>query len=133
MPVQRISKGFKDVSATFKINPMNYDIITLKNETAIARSIRNLIFTIPGEKPFEPNIGSRVTNLLFENLDVLTASSIQTEIEATIGNYEPRVKLVQVRVTPNYYNNEFDCYIKYNIVGIEVPQQQLSFVLQPTR
>ena len=112
---------------------MNYDVIGLKNETAIARSIRNLIFTVPGEKPFEPNIGSRVTNLLFENLDVLTASSIQTEIEATIGNYEPRVKLVQVRVTPNYDNNEFDCYIKYNIVGIEVPQQQLSFVLQPTR
>ena len=84
---------------------MNYDIIALKNETAIARSIRNLIFTIPGEKPFEPNIGSRVTNLLFENLDVLTASSIQTEIEATIGNYEPRVKLVQVRVTPNYDNS----------------------------
>lgn len=133
MPVQRVSKGFKDVSATFKINPMNFDLISISNETAIARAIRNLVFTVPGEKPFEPNIGSRVTNLLFENLDVLTASSIQTEIEATIGNYEPRVKLVQVRVTPNYDNNEFDCYIKYNIVGIEVPQQQLSFVLQPTR
>ena len=92
---------------------MNYDLITIKNETAIARSIRNLIFTIPGEKPFEPNIGSRVTDLLFENLDVLTASSIQTEIESTIVNYEPRVELVQVRVTPNYDNNEFDCYIKY--------------------
>ena len=112
---------------------MNFDLISISNETAIARAIRNLISTIPGEKPFEPNIGSRVTALLFENLDVLTASTIQSEIESTIINYEPRVKLVQVRVTPNYDNNEFDCYIKYNIVGIEVPQQQLSFVLQPTR
>ena len=133
MPVERVSKGFKDLSLSFQTNPLSSDLLGIKNETAIARSIRNLIFTVPGEKPFEPNIGSRVTNLLFENLDVLTASSIQTEIEATIGNYEPRVKLVQVRVTPNYDNNEFDCYIKYNIVGIEVPQQQLSFVLQPTR
>ena len=133
MPVQRVSKGFKDVSATFKINPMNFDLISISNETAIARAIRNLISTIPGEKPFEPNIGSRVTALLFENLDVLTASTIQSEIESTIINYEPRVELVQVRVTPDYDNGVFDCYIKYNIVGIDVPQQQLSFVLQPTR
>ena len=133
MPVQRVSKGFKDVSATFKINPMNFDLISISNETAIARAIRNLVFTVPGEKPFEPNIGSRVTALLFENLDVLTASTIQSEIESTIINYEPRVELVQVRVTPDYDNGVFDCYIKYNIVGIDVPQQQLSFVLQPTR
>ena len=75
-----ICKQFKDVSATFKLNPINLDLITLSNENAIARSIRNLIFTIPGEKPFEPLIGSNVTNLLFENMDSLTASSIQTEI-----------------------------------------------------
>lgn len=133
MPVQRISKEFKDVSATFKLNPINLDLITLSNENAIARSIRNLIFTIPGEKPFEPLIGSNVTNLLFENMDSLTASSIQTEIENTINNFEPRVQLVQVKVTPNFDNNEFNCYIRYNIVGIDVPQQQLSFALQPTR
>lgn len=133
MPVQRISKEFKDVSATFKLNPINLDLITLSNENAIARSIRNLIFTIPGEKPFEPLIGSNVTNLLFENMDSLTASSIQTEIENTINNFEPRVQLVQVKVTPNFDDNEFNCYIRYNIVGIDVPQQQLSFALQPTR
>jgi phage baseplate assembly protein W len=133
VPVQRISKEFKDVSATFKLNPINLDLITLSNENAIARSIRNLIFTIPGEKPFEPLIGSNVTNLLFENMDSLTASSIQTEIENTINNFEPRVQLVQVKVTPNFDDNEFNCYIRYNIVGIDVPQQQLSFALQPTR
>ena len=133
MPVQRVSRGFKDVSASFKINPINSDVIILKNENAISRSIRNLIFTIPGEKPFAPTVGSNVTNLLFENLDALTASSIQTEIEFTINNFEPRVDLTGVKVTPNFDNNAFDVVINYDIVGIDVLPQQLTFALQPTR
>jgi len=80
VPVQRVSQGFKDVSASFKINPVNLDLIVVRNENAIARSIRNLIFTIPGEKPFQPSVGCQVTDLLFENLDRLTASSIQSQI-----------------------------------------------------
>ena len=133
MPVQRVSRGFKDVSASFKINPINSDVIILKNENAISRSIRNLIFTIPGEKPFAPTVGSNVTNLLFENLDALTASSIQTEIEFTINNFEPRVDLTGVKVTPNFDNNAFDVVINYDIIGIDVLPQQLTFALQPTR
>ena len=133
MPVQRISKAFKDVSATFQVNPINSDLIVLRNENAIARSIRNLVFTIPGEKPFEPTIGSNVTNLLFENLDFLTASSIRSEIENTINNFEPRVRLREVKVTPNFDNNAFDVAIRYDIIGIDVSPQQLSFALQPTR
>jgi len=133
VPVQRVSQGFKDVSATFQINPLNDDLIVLRNENAIARSIRNLVFTIPGEKPFEPTIGSNVTNLLFENLDILTASTIQSEIEDTINNFEPRVLLRSVVVTPDFDNNEFNVMIKYDITGIDVPTQQLSFALQPTR
>ena len=105
MPVQRVSRGFKDVSASFKINPINSDVIILKNENAISRSIRNLILTIPGEKPFAPTVGSNVSNLLFENLDALTASSIQSEIEYTVNNFEPRVDLTGVKVTPNFDNN----------------------------
>ena len=133
MPVQRVSRGFKDVSASFKINPINSDVIILKNENAISRSIRNLIFTIPGEKPFTPTVGSNVTNLLFENLDRLTASSIRSEIEYTINNFEPRVRLTDVKVTPNFDNNAFDVTINYDIVGIDVLPQQLTFALQPTR
>ena len=133
MPVQRVSKSFKDVSATFKINPINSDLIVLRNENAITRSIRNLIFTLPGEKPFQPTVGCNVTDLLFENLDILTASSIQSEIENTINRFEPRVSLRKVIVKPNFENNEFDVGIFYDIVGIDVPAQQLSFALQPTR
>ncbi len=133
MPVQRVSRGFKDVSATFQVNPINSDVIILKNENAIARSIRNLIFTVPGEKPFAPTIGSNVTALLFENMDLLTASSIKSEIEYTIINFEPRVNLTDVEVTANIDNNQFDCVIRYDIVGIDVLPQQLTFALQPTR
>tara|TARA_B100001063_G_C16736960_1_gene542580 strand:- start:971 stop:1372 length:402 start_codon:yes stop_codon:yes gene_type:complete len=133
VPVQRVSKGFLDVSASFQINPINSDVIVTRNENAIARAIRNLVFTIPGEKPFQPNIGSNVSRLLFENLDRITASSIQSEIENTINNFEPRVSLNEVTVTPNFDNNEFDCVVNYDIIGIDILPQQLSFALQPTR
>jgi len=133
VPARRISQGFKDISATFQINPLNDDLIAIQNASAISRSIRNLVFTLPGEKPFQPNVGSNVSRLLFENLDLLTADSIKREIENTINNYEPRVELNEVIVDPNYDENAFDVVIKYYITGLDVPEQQLSFVLQLTR
>ncbi len=133
MPVQRISQGFKDLSASFQANPLNTDLIALKNENAIARSIRNLVLTVPGERPFNPVLGSNVSNLLFDNMDKLTASAIRSEIENTIENFEPRVEIDEITVEPNYDNNEFNVTVQYFIVGIDVPEQSLSFALQPTR
>jgi phage baseplate assembly protein W len=133
MPVERVSKGFKDLSMTFQVNPINYDLIALKNETAIARSIRNLVFTYPGEKFFNENLGSKISRSLFENIDDISASVIKDEIKNTIENYEPRVDLISVDVFANYDNNEFNVTINYYIVGIDVLPQQLSFALQPTR
>jgi phage baseplate assembly protein W len=133
MPLERVSRGFKDVSMTFQVNPLNYDLIALRNETAIARSIRNLIFTYPGEIFFNDSLGSRVSRALFENIDDITASIIKDEIKNTITNYEPRVQLIEVNVSPNYEDNEFNVTLNYRIVGIDVLPQQLSFALQPTR
>ena len=133
MPVERVSKGFKDLSMSFQVSPLNYDLIAIKNETAIARSIRNLIFTLRGERFFNSNLGSGVSKVLFENMDEITASVLQDEIKNTIDNYEPRVDLISVDVSPNYDTNEFYTTITYNIVGIDVLPQQLSFALQPTR
>ena len=133
MPLERISKGFKDLSMTFQVNPINYDLIALKNETAIARSVRNLVLTYPGERFFNENLGSKVSRSLFENIDEISASVIKDEIDNTIRNYEPRVDLTSVVVSPNYDNNEFNVTINYKIVGIDVLPQQLSFALQPTR
>ena len=133
MPVQRISRSFKDISMSFKVNPLTDDLIVIKNQTAIARSIRNLVLTSPGERFFNNEVGSRVNELLFENMDDLTASSIKSEIENTIENYEPRVKLLSTKVSANPDSYEFDVIITYEIVGIDAQAQQLSFALQPTR
>jgi len=133
VPLERVSQGFKDVSMSFKSNPLTNDLIALKNENAIARSVRNIVFTLPGEKFFNENFGSRISKLLFENMDDLTASSIRDEIERSIRNNEPRVRLRSVKTRPNFENNEFDVTITYDIIGADVPAQQLEFVLQPTR
>ena len=133
MPVERVSQSFKDISASFKVNPLNEDLIATKNETAIARSVRNLILTKQGERFFNPILGSQVSALLFENIDKLTASAIADEIRITIDNFEPRVELTEIEVFPDYDNSEFNVTIRYKIIGIDVQPQQLSFVLQPTR
>ena len=133
MPVQRISKTFRDISMSFKVNPLNDDLIAVKNETAIARSLRNLVLTAPGERFFNENLGSNVNNLLFENMDDVTASSIKDEIQNTINNYEPRVKLLKTQVSPNFETLEFDVVITYEIIGVEAQPQQLSFALEPAR
>ena len=133
MPIERVSRGFKDHSMTFKSNPLNDDLIGLKNENAIARSIRNIIMTVRGEKFFDENFGSRVSQLLFENVDDLTASSIQEEIEFSITNYEPRVKLLNVSINANNDEGSFDAVINYEIIGADVPSQELQFALQSTR
>ena len=133
MPVQRRSIGFKDLSASFQNNPLSNDLIGLKNENAIARSVRNLVQTIQGERPFQPVLGSNVQNLLFDNMDKLTASAIKQEIITTIENYDPRVEMGEITVEPNYDNNEFHVSVQYFIVGIDVPEQELSFVLESTR
>ena len=133
MPVQRASKGFKDISMSFKVSPLTFDLIANKNETAIARSIRNLILTAPGERPFNPELGSEVSRLLFNPMDDITTDSLREQISNTINNFEPRVNLRQVVVQPNFDVGEYDISIRYDIVGIEASTQQLSFALQQTR
>ena len=133
MPLERVSKSFKDISLSMQTNPLNFDLIAITNETAISRSIRNLVYTVPGEKFFNQKLGSNISNSLFENIDSISASAIQSEIEDTITNYEPRVDLIGVDVEPNYENNEFNVTVKYYIIGIEALPQQLSFELQQKR
>ena len=133
MPVERVSKGFKDISMSFQTNPVNLDLIGMKDNNAISRSLRNLVLTYPGERFFNPDLGSKVSQSLFDNLDDISAASISDEIEQTIVNYEPRVNLTNVKCTPNYDNNAFDVTISYTIVGVEALPQQLTFALQATR
>ena len=133
MPAQRVSKSFKDLSMSFKFNPLSGDLITLKNENAIARAVRNIVLTTPGEKFFDPDFGSSIGEILFENVDEITAVSIQDEIKSCLKNYEPRVDLTDVVVDPNFDENQFDVKITYRIVGIDIPPSELEFALLPSR
>ena len=133
MPVERVSRGFKDISMSFEVNPINEDLISIKNRTAIARSIRNLVFTVPGERFFNEDLGSRVNELLFDVMDEISAAAIRDEIAETIQKYEPRVTLKDVKVKPNYDNHEFDVTVIYDVIGIDALPQQLNFALQSTR
>ena len=133
MPVERVSRGFKDISMTFQANPLNNDLIAIKDANAIARSVKNIVFTLPGEKFFNPTFGSRISRTLFENIDDITASVIVDEIKESIRNFEPRVELLDVQAFPNFDNNQFDVTIIYEVIGSDIPPQELQFALQPTR
>jgi len=133
MPLERVSQGFKDISGSFQSHPLTNDLIATKNTSAISRSVRNIVLTSPGEKFFNPDFGSRISDSLFENMDDVSALTIKDEIENSIREYEPRVILDDVEVNPDFDNNTFDVLIVYRIVGIDIPKQQLEFVLESTR
>ena len=133
MPQQRVKRKFKDISMSFEKNPLNDDLVSLSDSSAIARSIRNIVFTSPGEKFFNPDFGSRISESLFENVDDVSALAIEDEIRSSIINFEPRVNLLNTVVVPNPDDNEMNVTIEYEINGIDIPPQQLEFVLLPTR
>ncbi len=133
MPLERISKGFKDISMSFQINPLSNDLIALKNANAIARSVRNIIFTLPGEKMFNPDFGTNITDSLFELLDSTSASVVQDQIKYSLETFEPRISILDIIVTPNFNELGYDIEITYNIIGQEIDPQQISFILQSTR
>ena len=125
------SRSFQDIDVSFARNPVTDGLSTVKNENAIKQAVKNLIMTSPGEKLFEPNLGSQVISLLFEPLDPFTAEVIREEIINTINQYEPRVELENVTVKPLPANNKFNVVITFRIVGLPAVQT-ISFVLKRT-
>jgi len=136
MPVevqQRTSVGFKDISMSFQKNPLTNDLIVQLNANAIAQSIKNLVLTDPGERFFNPDLGTGISQTLFENIDIISASQVQVYVENTIRNYEPRVRLEEVIIVPDYDGSLFNVTMKYEIVGVDIPVQALAFPLVKTR
>ena len=133
MPLQSVSRAFKDISLSFKRNPVTGDTLSLRNEDAIKRSVINLVRTKIGERFFNPILGSNVESYMFELADSTVETPIQVEIENVINNFEPRVRLREVSVTSFPEQNSVDVNIIYDIVGLAFPLQEISFVLQPTR
>ena len=130
---QRVSRSFKDISLSFEPHPVTKDLPVLKNANAIRRSVRNLVQTIPGERFFNPLLGSSVYDSLFDLYDFGVSTLIQEEIITTIDNFEPRVENVQVRVDPRPDVHNFDVTIFFDIVGQELRSQVFSFILEATR
>jgi phage baseplate assembly protein W len=133
VPLRSVSRGFKDISLSFKRNPVTNDILSLRNEDAIKRSVINLVRTRVGERFFNPLLGSKVENYFFELADIGIEEPLKEEIKTVINNFEPRVRLRNVDVALIPEDNAMDVSIVYDIVGLSVPQQAITFVLQPTR
>ena len=129
----RVSRSFKDISLSFEPHPITKDLPVLKNANAIRRSVRNLVQTIPGERFFNPILGSSVYDSLFDLMDFGTSNLIEQEIVTTLRNFEPRVNNVRVRVSPRADQNNFDVTIFFDIVGQALPSQEFSFILEATR
>ena len=133
MPLENISRGFKDISLSFLRHPVTNDIGTLNNEDAIKRSVVNLIRTRVGERFFNSILGSKIENYFFELADNGLTDPLEQEIQIVISNFEPRVKLKTINVNIIPDQNEVNVGIVYDIVGLAVPTQAINFILQPTR
>ena len=133
MAVTRVSRAFKDISLSFEPHPVTKDLPILKNESAIRRSVRNLVETIPTERFFNPLIGSNVRSSLFDFVDYGTASVIQDQIRVTVENFEPRVANLRVEVNPQPDTNTFEVTVIFDVVGQNFPAQEFTFLLEATR
>jgi len=133
MAVQRTSRGFKDISLSFSPHPVTKDLPILANERAIVRSVRNLVETIPTERFFNSLIGTDIRGSLFENFSVSTVTIIEDQVRETIRNFEPRVGSLDIEVDGRPDRNELEVKVSFDIIGLEVPTQSFTFLLEPTR
>ena len=127
------SRAFKDINLSFKRHPVTNDVVTIRNEDAIKRSVRNIIFTILGEKPFEPDFGSTVNESLFDLSTSLNEIRIADDITASLKRYEPRISDIDVTVSLYPDSNEMNATVQYEIVGLPTPPQEVEVLLFPAR
>ena len=127
------SRAFKDINLSFKRHPVTNDVLTIRDEDAIKRSVRNIIFTIVGEKPFEPEFGSVINESLFELNTSLNEIRVSDEIKQSLLNIEPRIDDIKVDVSIYPESNELNCTVQYDIVGITAPPQEVEVLLFPAR
>ena len=127
------SKAFKDINLSFKRHPVTNDVVAIRNEDAIKRSVKNIVFTILGEKPFDPTFGSVVNDALFDLSTSLNEIRISDEITSSLNRYEPRIDNVVTTTTVYPDSNEMNCVVQYDITGLSAPTQTVEVILQPAR
>ena len=123
---------FKDLDLNFTIHPVKKDINTYKNEYAVINSIKNLVLTNHYERPFQPEIGSNIRRLLFEQVDSVTASQLEREIAEVIGNFEPRAQVSKVEAIPSPDENKYQIYLEFFIINSTSPIT-INFFLERIR
>ncbi len=133
MAIKRKSQAFKDISLSFSPHPVTKDLPILANERAIVRSVRNLVETIPSERFFDPNLGTSIREMLFDNFSGSSVMIIEDMVRNTVRNYEPRVGDIGVEVDASPDNNSISVKVLFEIQGLEVPTQSFDFILEPTR
>ena len=129
----QISRGFRDISLSFKRHPITNDVTVLRNEDAIKKSVVNLVRTRLDERFFNDLLGTSVYNTLFELNDVYQGDDVREEIVTLLENFEPRINLTNVYVEPGLDSNDFLVQIEYDITGLPLPTQNIEFILQPSR
>ena len=125
--------NFKDLNITFKPHPITGDLIVTKDEAAIKQAIVNLLLTNKGERFFDANLGSSISELLFEPLDFGTAAMVSAEVQNTLTFYEPRIKVLSVTAVPDFDQNGFDIELFFEIIGREDFPINVNFFLERTR
>ena len=129
----KISRAFKDISLSFKKHPVTNDVIVLRNEDAIKRSVINLTRTRINERFFNELVGTSIQDSLFENMSSGLEAALEEEITSLLTNYEPRIDLTSVYVIADQDSNALEIQVEYNIIGLPFPTQNIEFLLQPTR
>ena len=130
---ERISRAFKDISLSFARHPVTNDILPIRNEDAIKKSVTNLVKTVVGERFFNSLIGSTVNDSLFELNTIGISIVLEDEIKTLLNNFEPRIKVRQINIQDDPDLYELNINIVYDIVGEGFPRQNIEFILQPTR
>jgi phage baseplate assembly protein W len=124
---------FKDLSVTFKKHPVSDDLVTVKDKASIVQAITALLLTRKGERPFQPQLGCGIQNVLFEPLDYGSAGIIRSEIRDVLNRYEPRITIDSIRCTPDDLNNGYEVEMSYTIVGRDDAPVAVEFFLERTR
>jgi phage baseplate assembly protein W len=130
--ISSTTRQYKDLDLNFLIHPVRKDINKHKDEMAVINSIKNLMMTNHYERPFQPDLGSNVRRLLFENLDKITAISMEREIRQVVQNYEPRAQIKTLDILPDMDNNGFSVSMEFYIMNMTDPVT-INFFLERVR
>jgi phage baseplate assembly protein W len=119
--INRVVRRYTDLNLLFTPHPYSKDVLTRKNIDAVKASVQNLILTKNYERPFHPEIGSQVNNLMFENMMPSTIAALEKSIKDTIDKFEPRAKILEINIIDNSDSNAIDIEVLFSLNNVSEP------------